>query len=407
MVAAVEFTPLKEFCSFPPKPLELLQRYLAERRDERDLDQIVNELEEDYERAFKAGMCRFYKRKTVYPSRYKKDDDSPIEVTLRKSSYAGKSMFLYFVDLNGNQIAPNRCLEEFGFLGTWHAALAELKALALPEAWDVQPQYASSQSREDEVLCQYLRYTFYRLMQEDKIVISEGQTFAAFNTGLVDTGYNDIFACFLPNMGGVTPWRLVGFCTAASRGTGKLLVRELKELPKRAEYIQCLDDIYFTTSRVILPDWEHILIDNLSRFPVKFLKQVFSQNKAVMSLLSKLESSADKEQHLAGIKQHLMSNSDSFVVLKHQLQSAIDISVKHVETDYSLAVPAYFPRGRRMALLLPLWLLGNRQPDLALVVEPLKSGSYQGHTVLTIAQAYIDARLIGHVSSSWLRNICE
>ena len=39
---------------------------------------------------------------------------------------------------------------------------------------------------------------------------------------------------------------------------------------------------------------------------------------------------------------------------------------------------------------------------VALVVEQTQSGNYQGQTILTLDQAYIDARLLCRLNSEWL-----
>ena len=52
--------------------------------------------------------------------------------------------------------------------------------------------------------------------------------------------------------------------------------------------------------------------------------------------------------------------------------------------------------------MLPLGLTDEETPDVALVVELTHSGNYQGQTILTLPQAYIDARLMCRLSSDWL-----
>ena len=55
-----------------------------------------------------------------------------------------------------------------------------------------------------------------------------------------------------------------------------------------------------------------------------------------------------------------------------------------------------------MSLMLPLCLTEEETPDVALVVELTQSGNYQGQTILTIPQAYIDARLMCRITGDWL-----
>ena len=52
--------------------------------------------------------------------------------------------------------------------------------------------------------------------------------------------------------------------------------------------------------------------------------------------------------------------------------------------------------------MLPLSLCENGRADVALVVELTRSGNYQGQTILTLQQAYVDARLLCQPNSVWL-----
>lgn len=88
--------------------------------------------------------------------------------------------------------------------------------------------------------------------------------------------------------------------------------------------------------------------------------------------------------------------------LQQNLIGAIDIMKRKVTANYKIAVPQYFDG--KIQLLLPLYLLNNPEPDLALVVTKDKYGNfYQGHTCLTMQMAYNNARLIAKPESNWLK----
>lgn len=55
-----------------------------------------------------------------------------------------------------------------------------------------------------------------------------------------------------------------------------------------------------------------------------------------------------------------------------------------------------------MSLMLPLSLQDDARADAALIVEATHSGNYQGQTILTMQQAYLDARLVCRPDSEWL-----
>ena len=77
----------------------------------------------------------------------------------------------------------------------------ELAALALPEKWYYGDQPPKGPD-DLPILRSYLLYTFKRLCHEKKVLLStdqKGGEYAAFNTGLVDTKYEYIYAFFTKN----------------------------------------------------------------------------------------------------------------------------------------------------------------------------------------------------------------
>lgn len=60
-----------------------------------------------------------------------------------------------------------------------------------------------------------------------------------------------------------------------------------------------------------------------------------------------------------------------------------------------------YPTTDQTSLLIPLCLREGSAPDVALVVSLRESGNYRG-TILTMHQAYLDARLICRPGEDWL-----
>ena len=81
----------------------------------------------------------------------------------------------------------------------------------------------------------------------------------------------------------------------------------------------------------------------------------------------------------------------------------MDIAKRQVKWNFRTAVPLYYLRQDTMNLLLSLCLIDEYDADVALVVEMQDSGKYIGQTVLTMDQAYVNARLICRPDSEWLR----
>ena len=104
----------------------------------------------------------------------------------------------------------------------------------------------------------------------------------------------------------------------------------------------------------------------------------------------------------ARLKNIIRDNSRLFMRIQNRLKDSIELARKRVRWNYKTAVPSYFPKRDSMSLMLPLALQDESRPDVALVVELTRSGSYQGQTILTLPQAYIDARLMCRITGDWL-----
>ena len=62
----------------------------------------------------------------------------------------------------------------------------------------------------------------------------------------------------------------------------------------------------------------------------------------------------------------------------------------------------YYPAKDKLTLLLPLSLISEEKVDVALVVERMPNGNFLGHTILSLSDAYSNARLIARPDSDWL-----
>lgn len=397
---------LTEFCSLPVKPMGILEQFLRDNGIEASYDSITRDLCGDFEKARSEGSVRAIDTKLVFSSRYQKPDGSRVEITIKPNAYEGKSWFLYYVDTvvreRSASVSPGKQLESFAFLGNWSAFLADLAAKAVDEEWD----FKSSSVKNYHILMLYIKYTFSRLKRENKVRISSDKRFAAFNTGLADNHYDDIYACFVPNdPGGETEWRYAGFCTAASGGLGKQLVDCFNPLPEPPSYFKRNEDLFYNSSNQLHTDFEHIIIDNIMRLPIQFLYDQFFDNADARDIAEKIRSSHDRVIRgdlYERLKRMITENDRLFVRIQNRLKDAIELAQKRVRWNYKTAIPSYFPKRDTMSLMLPLALVDESKPDVALVVELTRSGSYQGQTILTLPQAYIDARLICRLTGDWL-----
>lgn len=397
---------LTDFCSLPVKPMGILEQFLKDNGIDASYDSITRDLCHDFEKARAEGSVRAVETKLVFSSRYLKSDGSRVEITIKPNAYEGKSWFLYYVDTvvreRSGGVSPGKQLESFAFLGNWSAFLSDLAAKAVDEEWD----FRSSSVKNYHILMLYIKYTFSRLMRENKVCISSDKRFAAFNTGLADNHYDDIYACFLPNdPGGETEWRYAGFCTAASGGLGKQLVDCFNPLPEPPSYFKRNEDLFYNSDNRLHTDFEHIIIDNIKRLPLQFLHDQFFDNADARDIAERIRTSHDRVIRgdlYERLKRIIIDNDRLFVRIQNRLKDAIELAQKRVRWNYKTAIPSYFPKRDTMSLMLPLALVDESKPDVALVVELTRSGSYQGQTILTLPQAYIDARLICRLTGDWL-----
>lgn len=234
--------------------------------------------------------------------------------------------------------------------GDYNKRMEELAAMALPEPW-------SFKGRDDNsILKNYLKYTFWKLREENKIVANEKYTL--FNTGLFTPYYEAIYVYGEANDGDEPGWKFKGFLTEYDLGAAGVA-----NFPERADY--------FADPSLLVFDW-HCKIN--------------VQYKHIL----------DDEENRSRLPDNVINYDRPLEVLK----GVIDTAVKRVMANYKLAVPHYFHK--QIQLLIPLCFGKEDKPDLALVLSKMPGGYYQVHTCLTLEMAYMDARLIAKPESNWL-----
>ncbi len=294
--------------------------------------------------------------------------------------------------------------------------IKELAEKALAEKW----YYGTANAADAEnypILKNYLAYTFKRLVFEDKILYGDvadaghaGEEYAAFNTGLVDQKYEYIYALFKKNTMSPQPyWYLLDFVVAGEQ-SGKTLARLFYPLPKRADYFENqFRNMVYDTSTQLLCDYTHIIVERIGRFPLRFLQENCPPNMLdidgikLEEVYPKHAKDSERKRYFEQLGERIRNTPMVLNNLKNRLEAAIHLTLKRVEWNYKTAIPVYFPTRNLCSLLLPLCLSEEGQVDLALVVEPLQSGAYQGQTVLPLDLAYNNSRLLTRPDSDWLR----
>ncbi len=299
-------------------------------------------------------------------------------------------------------------LERFVYIPDWTVMLSDLSEMALGnEDWD----YKGRHKGQKIILRNYLLFGFYKSWLDGLIIEENGE--ALINTGLVDGSYDDIFCYFKKNTCEDDfygrKWEYGCFACRGKGAKGKRLNDKFKEFPNAPSYIDTdnISNLYFNPSKSLYCDYKHIIEDNLKRFPIDFLRSRLCYDQSIASAINTYEATND-EADFSVIMNMVNEDSDKGERFRRDLQSglkdAVETAIKYCRWNYKTAIPIYYPRNNSISLLLPLKLQTDPkvQVDVALVVERLQNGNYQGQTILTLQMAYQDARQICRPNSEWL-----
>ena len=258
----------------------------------------------------------------------------------------------------------NSALLGFAVFPTYERSIEYLaNNLADPEDWE----FSDVRNKKYSILKNYLEHIFRRLEQEGKIAYTTNNSHACFNTGLVTKNQEEIYAFFETYKKPVSGTKNAPFCFKAflKESDYQLLKVFPGNLPEIANFFQRPEDLIFNPSCKLIPQIDHIIEDNIDRFPA----------------------------HMKGL-----DNNE----IRRRLEGAINEVKKKVKTNYKIAVPQYY--NNKIQLLLPLCLTpGSPNPDLALVTHKLSPDTYTARTCLTLKMAYNNARLIVKPQSEWLK----
>ncbi|MEL6778090.1 MAG: DUF3825 domain-containing protein [Cyanobacteria bacterium J06597_16] len=280
-----------------------------------------------------------------------------------------------------------------------HQKVGELAAIALSERWYFGPKPPDDFAYP--ILKSYLRYTFIRLQHEGKAIASENHTYRAFNTGLVDTLLRPIYALFeQPTAPNEKVWNLT-FCIASEGIAGKTLVAQFPQLPLAANYLRQPERVFYDLAAgAPQVDWQHVVKDNMARLPLAFLEKYAPAGFTPQSTQGL--STSDFFDYKRSFIASLEADPSAYRTMVSQLEDALTRTLRRTQINYKTAVPTYYPKINSVDLLLPICLVDESTVDFAIVTRREPSGKYIGHTILTLRQAYNNARLICKLDEHWL-----
>jgi hypothetical protein len=241
--------------------------------------------------------------------------------------------------------------------------------LAEVENWD----YLKKPTKGVPVLFSYLNQTCLRLVKQEKVIrgkSSKDKTeYAYFNTCLVTPQQDEIFAYFIknPNYSKLTgwgiqvaEWNFIEFNTEQS-----VYRRYFVEVPEIATYFSEAEvaDLIFDTRVPIIPDKEHLLK---------------RKNRIESERIRNLDDEAFIEE----------------------IKDAIELAKKRIKRNYKTAIPHFYDN--RIQFLLPLCFRSNKAEAVAALVVNKNENIHEAHTILSLDQAYNNARLLAKPDREWL-----
>lgn len=152
-------------------------------------------------------------------------------------------------------------LFDFAFIPAMDDQLHALAELAEDEDWE----YQNTQSDHSHaVLFNYFRFSYRRVAQENKIALSQDGQFTCFNSGLVTSNQEPIYASFEINRKeGRQPWFFKGWYR---RGQWEL--SKFPQLPDLAHYFDDPSCLVLDSRKDFRINIEHIIAETpRDRFP--------------------------------------------------------------------------------------------------------------------------------------------
>ena len=285
-------------------------------------------------------------------------------------------------------------------------AIDQLADKALSEKW----YYGTGEKSSNPILFNYFLLTFQRLKAEDrehrddinwktKIRESSNGDKALFNTGLVDSLYDPIYALFNRNKNSKNErkWMFSKFIGGRDKEMQTLTRDFGTDLPLPAHYYNDTSElVYNIKSKIGSYNWDHF-IDHCERLPLDFLEGIVRSFEGDFDFSQKRNSTFYRN-----LAEYIKGNDEILRGIKNRIENAIKDAIKRVHWNFKTAIPIYYPGQKQISLLLPLSLKRKDRIDVALVLEAVENGAYIAHTILTLQMAYTNARLITRPDSDWL-----
>lgn len=365
------------------------------------LDSLAYMLLDDYKKAKEANLVEVNNDSYKFPlSALDRNNKELVGCFKKAPNNSPYKYFLYY--LSKDECKPKDTLKTYIYFPDLDKSIQQLATLAKKERWC----YLNSPDKYI-ILKIYLQYTFHNVKEQGKLAFEKESGFACFNTGLKTEDYEDIYGVMIKNTEKDIPqeFEFRGFAVSGSELLGKLIVEHFNPLPKTVTYFTNPSDRYYDGSCEIHTDSHHILIDNLSRFPISILKTYlmpFKEETAILQSIKKTKDEDTKSKLYSILENKIEKNTILYNLLKGLLEQTIERARRMAIYDYRTALPCYFPTRSVPSIMLPLVFDPSKGAEAVLLLEKTASGNYQGQTILTPKMAYVNARMVTPLEHSFL-----
>lgn len=373
-------------------PNKLLSSLINQIDGKFDEKKIISIIENDYKN--NTNNLNSLKDSFTFKLSIKDKENEDILVCIKKST--SKTDYTYFISFIGNDNNNSPLFFKMIEFNNYEKALKDLSKLAKKEEW------CFKNSKDKFLILKiYLQYTFSKLYLDNQICFSKDETLLSFNTGLFTSSMEEIY--FIGHLKDKKEKKYCfdSFTTIYSSIDGKKIIQNFNPLPKRATYIKDTSELYFSKDNMIISNYEHILLDNITRIPLKFIFK-YTINKKIKEIVKRIEkSNSNTDKLYYALTCEIKKDESTYSNLKFALEKAITLSIKEASENYHLSLASYYPTRDVISLLLPLKL--NEKIDCFLLIEKMSSSNYQCQTILTLKQAYTNSRLISSLDYAYLK----
>lgn len=389
----------KEGCFFIPNNLILSMKLFTNLG--LDNDSYIALILKDYTKAYLQNSFQKKDDAYIFSLSFKSKDNENLIASIKKA--AKGSPYPYYINFIGSdkEKAKDYLLDKI-FFADYEGAIKSLAEITKEESWC----YHNSKDKHI-ILKIYLQYTFYQIISQNKLKFNKATSFACFNTGLKNEELEDIYAILLKSKDKSISQEYIfqGFTIAASQGLGKIIIEQFNPLPEKASYINSDSDLIFKDNAYIHTDYNHIILDNLDRFPLTFLQAIcapFKNENKIVTSIAKERNAFIKDKLYTKLEKCIEANTILFNSLKVYLESSVNKAIRLAKYDFRNALPSFFPTRNVMSLMLPLTFYPSNEIQAVLLIEKTPALNYQGQTILTLKQCYVNARLIGPLENTYL-----